>query len=537
MADRLRELLRRIQEWWGKFSARQKAIIVTAAVMAVIGIAVLVAVLTRDTYVIIHLSDSAAEASNVKSLFDENNITYKMSDNGLTFSVLEEQQAEASLLLGANDIQAETYSIDNVTNSSLSTTESDKQKKYILYLENRLENDFIERFDAIKSANVELSIPEDNGTLISNDLESYASILLTIKEGEKFSPDNAAFLARAVATAIGNDTTDNIVIMDSKGEMLFSGADESTTAGIASSKLSAKTNAENRVRQDVQRVLLATNNYDTVEVAPNLNLIFSSTETTNHNYSAPEGMTQGLYAHSDQYASTNTTGVGGIPGTDSNTENDTSYVMESNGQSTSTVTEDQYDYLPNEEIIKTVDDGGRIDYDSSSVTVSAIKYNVVHEDDADVQAQLTGGLTWAQYKANQPERESLPVSDEMIDAVAKATGIAASNIRFQAWTENVFYDSEGGALSPTDIIQIILIVVILGLLAFVVLRSMRGEKQEEEEEEISVENLLESTPEESLEAIEAEEESETRKRIGEFVDNNPELAAGLLRTWLTEDGW
>ncbi|MBQ7556625.1 MAG: flagellar M-ring protein FliF, partial [Lachnospiraceae bacterium] len=124
MADRLRELLRRIQEWWGKFSARQKAIIVTAAVMAVIGIAVLVAVLTRDTYVIIHLSDSAAEASNVKSLFDENNITYKMSDNGLTFSVLEEQQAEASLLLGANDIQAETSSIDNVTNSSLSTTDA-----------------------------------------------------------------------------------------------------------------------------------------------------------------------------------------------------------------------------------------------------------------------------------------------------------------------------------------------------------------------------------------------------------------------------
>ena len=31
-----------------------------------------------------------------------------------------------------------------------------------------------------------------------------------------------------------------------------------------------------------------------------------------------------------------------------------------------------------------MDDGGRIDYDSSSVTVSAIKYNVVHEDDADV---------------------------------------------------------------------------------------------------------------------------------------------------------
>ena len=65
---------------------------------------------------------------------------------------------------------------------------------------------------------------------------------------------------------------------------------------------------------------------------------------------------------------------------------------------------------------------------------------------------------------------------------------------------------------------------------------MRTEKpEEEEEEELSVENLLQSTPTESLDDIELQEKSEARKMIEKFVDDNPEAAASLLRNWLQED--
>jgi flagellar M-ring protein FliF len=84
-------------------------------------------------------------------------------------------------------------------------------------------------------------------------------------------------------------------------------------------------------------------------------------------------------------------------------------------------------------------------------------------------------------------------------------------------------------------VQIILIVVILGLLAFVILRSMKREKQEAPEPELSVENLLESTPEEELNDIAVEDESEAKKLVGRFVDENPEAAANLLRNWLNEE--
>ncbi len=73
-----------------------------------------------------------------------------------TTKINTDHQSEASLLLGANDIQAAAYTIDNVTEGGFSTTEGDKQKRYELYMETRLANDIIGKFSAIESAAVDL---------------------------------------------------------------------------------------------------------------------------------------------------------------------------------------------------------------------------------------------------------------------------------------------------------------------------------------------------------------------------------------------
>ena len=129
----------------------------------------------------------------------------------------------------------------------------------------------------------------------------------------------------------------------------------------------------------------------------------------------------------------------------------------------------------------------------------------------------------------------MEVDEEFYAAVANATGISADRISLVAYSENIFFDAEGPDITATDIMQIVLIVVILALLAFVVLRSMRGEKHEEEEEELAVETLLQSTPETQLADITVENETEERRLINKFVEENPEAAANLLRNWLNED--
>lgn len=531
LLEKLRELGNRILEWWNRFTTKQKTLIVMVVATVVMAFAILLTVINRPDYVLLKQCEDTTQAADVKALLDGEELKYTISDDGLQFKILKSQQSDAILLLGSNYIRTEGYSLDNVTNGGFATTESDKQRQYKLYLEKYIEDNVLKPMNMVKHAHVTLTIPENTGTLMDADKESTATILLEITE--EMPSETAAAIARAVATGIGNPTTNNIVIMDYAGNMLFSGDDNYTASGTANAQLSVKTEAEKQVIGEVKQVLKGTNEFDSIEVAANLVLDFSKKSIVDHRYTPADGQDQGVYAHRDTFESENQSGVGGVPGTDSN-DDDSTYVMKDDNTSKATQTETSTDYLPNETITSTETTPGVIDYGQSSLSVAMIQYNVVREDDVKTQG-LLDGITWDEYKLNNQERTKLNVDEDYFDVVAKATGINSSNIAIVAYSENLFLDSDASGISITDIAQIILIIIILALLAFVVLRSMRSEKQGEQEEELSVENLLQSTPDTQLESIPTEEESETAKLIGKFVDENPEAAANLLRNWLNED--
>jgi flagellar M-ring protein FliF len=538
MAERFNAIRQRVLDWWNQFTARQKTLIIGAATVVLLTIIILVSVLNQPQYILLANANSTKEASEIRDLLDSNSISYKMSDDGLEFRVLKKDQASANLLLGANDIQSYAYSIDNVTTGSFSTTESDKQKKYVLYLESRLAQDFIQKYEAIDSAVVELHIPDNDGTLIGNKEESRASILLTLKDDGKFDEENAAFLAKAVANAIGNDTTDNVVIIDSDGNMLFSGGEDTTTSGMASSQLSVKAKAEQLVKSEVKKVLLGTKLYDNIEVASNLVLDFKKEEVVDHTYTPAEDQTQGVLSHENTYNAENVSGVSGLPGTDTNADDETTYVTQDNTNSTSTITEESRDYLPNEKITTSSNIPGAIVYKDSSISVTAINYNVLKQDD--YKPEDHENMTWDDFKAANNQPAAMEVPESMLQVVSKATGIPVENVAMAAYTEYVFFDKTGPAVTLTDILQIVLIVVILALLAFIIVRSMWTRKKVEEEpedqpEQLSVEQLLESQPEEVLDDIEMDTGSETKRLIEKFIEENPEAAAVLLRNWLNED--
>lgn len=531
--DQIKELPKKILEWWNKFDTKQRTIIISIAAGVILALALLVTLLTRKTYVPLVTCESTAEAAEITELLDSNNMDFKINTEGTQISILKKQEGPANLLLGANNIPTMTYSIDKVTEGGFSTTESDKQKRYKIFLEQGLE-DALESNSVIKRAIVQLDIPEDDGTLIAQDKESFAAITLTL-EGE-MTEETAAALARFVATALGNETTDNVTIIDTEGNLLFSGEDTSVTNGVtANSQLSMKKKAEDLVKGEVRSVLLGTDLYDSIEVASNLNLDFSTTRKVNHDYSAPEGSSQGLYSHEEIYQSDSQGGVGGVPGTTSNdSDNNTSYQIQNWNESSESITQEARDFLPNEAVLEQTIPPGLIQYDSSSIGIAAKRLRIYKEEEVEAQGLLTD-MSWDEFKAANEEQVKLEVDEELYSVVHTATGIPLENISIVAYEVPVFIDREGLDIEATDVIQIVIIIIILGLLAFVILRSMRSAKATETEEELSVESLLQSTPAEPLEDIELEEKSETRKLIEKFVDENPEAVANLLRNWLTED--
>jgi len=519
----------RFQSWWEKFTARQKKAIVALAVVLVACFALMIYLVSRPTYVNIYSAESAKEAQEVIDLLSSNEIGYKTNEDGLIIKINKKDYTAASLLLGSNDIYADSFSIDNVTSGGFSTTEADKQRRHVVYLQKFMEES-LRTYTFVKNARVTLNIPSDDGTLIAKNTEKSASVILDLS-GE-CTTETAAGIARFIATGLGNDSTKNIVIIDSDGRMLFSGSDEESVYGTASSQYALKEQVTNIIKNDVKQMLIASNEFSNIEIAANIVLDNSYTEVADHLYWPDDEKDQGVLASKDIYQSDSTGGVGGNPGTDSNTE--TTYQYETGEYSNAHVIEESYDYLPNERTTMQQIPAGAIKYSESSISITALTYNIIKEEDVKKQG-LLDGISWEEYKLANSAKAKAEVDEEIYDAIANATGISRGNISVIHYIEPFFVDKEGLDIDSSDVLQFILIALILGLLLFVIIRSMKNVNVDQEEQEISIEDILKSNPPEELEEIGIEDKSEARKIVEKFVEDNPEAAANLLRNWLAED--
>ena len=533
MPEQIQKILDRVLEWWKKFNTKQKALLISSVAVVMVALVILAVVMNQPNMVTLIQCESTKQAAEVKELLSGENINYEVSQDALTFSVDAKDYANAEMLLGTNSIPTEGFSITNVTSGGFSSTESDKTKLYKLYLEERFA-DQLKLLSNVESASVILSIPPDDGTILARDQETSAAVVLTLS-GE-MTEEQAAAVAQYIATQVGNDTTDKIKILDSNANPLFIGGDTQTSMGTASSQLSLKNKVENTIKSEIRDVMVGSSLFGNVEIAMNLDMNFDEKTVATHEYYAPDGQTDGMKSSESNYESESVGGAAAEPGTDSNGDN-TTYVIQDNDYTSSTVTDSTINYQNNEKITNETDAVGNINYDSSSITVVATHYVVYKEDTLKASGALDN-MTFDEYIA----ANSTPVKETNIDQdyytmIANATGFPEANIHISVVDEPIFQYSTGGR-SIADYMQIILAVLVLLLLGFVVFKSTRKEKEPELEEELSVESLLESTKEnqeESLENIGYNEKSEVRVLIEKFVEENPEAAASLLRNWLNEE--
>ncbi len=531
MPEQLQKILDRVLEWWKKFNTKQRTLLISIAAVVLLALGILAAVVTKPQMKSLVVCETTSQASEVKDLLVGEGIDYEVSEDGLEFSVAVEDLPDAEMLLGAEGIPTEGYSLDNVFDGGFSSTEADKNKKYKLYLESYIA-ERLEGLANVEKATVGLDLPNEDGTILKKDEQAYAAVILTLS-GE-MDEEQAAGIARYIATNLGNDDTANITILDSSSNVLFSGDDSNSVTGSASTQLALKVKAENLVKSNIKDVLVGSSIYDNVEIAMNLDMNFDQKEVTTHEYYAPDGRENGMIDSQSTYESTAQGGSAATPGTDSN--DDTTYVIEDSEITLSTIEEVTTDYVNNEEITKYVQSIGKVDCSNSSIAIVATNW-VVHDEDTLRAAGALDDMTFEEYVAANSEPVKKEIDEEYYTMVSNATGFPVENITIIAYDEPMFQYSSVKEKTIADYFQIIVAVLIFLLLGYVVFRSTRKDRIEEPEPELSVESLLESTKEsqDSLADIGFNEKSETRVLIEKFVEENPEAAAQLLRNWLNDE--
>ena len=529
MAERLKQIPKQLLEFWNKYTARQKTILISVVSVIIIAFVVLIVITGRVEYGELTITETTKEASEVVELLESENIKYKLGSDRLTVSVDLKRYSDAVLLLASNDMPSTGITLDELLNNSLSTTNSDRNLKLNLYIQNQLRK-YIKTMEGVEEAEV-YYIPVDNtNSILTTQKETSASVLLTVNDD--FRRDTAETIAEVVASVIGNDTTTNIKVADQNGNLLFGGAQDLYSAN-ATSKEEYREMLRNTFINNIYMGLIKSG-YDEVVIMPNLSLDFKEIDELFIEYLPVEGQDQGVYSHSYTYSSENAGAFGGgVPGTSSNDETD--YMIEDSSSTSGSVDIEEYDYLPNERRTNIKYEIGAIIPEESSVSILLRKLRTITEEQLERDGLLEE-ISFDEYARLNSTETKLEVDPEIVSMVSLATGIDEANIQITAFELPVFVPKVVEIREWTDYLQIILAVLIVGLLLFVVFKGIRPVDVTELEPELSVEQLLATTKEnQTMEDIDFSEVSEVRKMIEKFVDEKPDAVAQLLRNWLNED--
>lgn len=536
MAERLKQMLDKVLNVWKGWTAKQRTMFLSIVAVVVVAIAILAWALTKPNYEIVTSCEDYTEINSVVGVLTDAGITNVVDDEKMVIKVKKADVTKAKMALAEKDIQSDGYSFDDAMKSDFTTTESDKTKRYEHYLESKFKKD-LENMAGVKSASVTVDMAEQNNSFYATTAETSVSVIL--ETTKTFSEDSAESMAVFLATAVGNNTTNNITIIKTDGTALFSGQRNASSGGGVSQagKLKYKNQIEQTTVDSMIKGLMATGLYNDIYAKLNYVLDWDTVNKIATEYST-QGGEQAIFGESYEEVSESTNGSGGTVGTSSN-DDDTTYDISDGYGGTSTIEIKEYKYMPNSLVTTTIKDPGQIIYDTSTLAVTFIKNKVYNEDECKALGYLDD-MTWEEFRANNAESVQLEVDEKWVEILSKSTGVSVNNIQVIAYEVPNFQDStaQGIFSNPTMIFQIALAAIILLLLAWVVIRSAKPLTVEEKEPELSIEEMLSSTRAQtvSVEEVSMKDKSETRKAIEKFVDENPEAVALLLRNWLNE-GW
>lgn len=526
MNEKLKDVQVKALAFWNKYDRKRKVQLVSVTAAVLIMLIILAVIVSRPTYTtLIECSDTVSAATITETL-TANQIAYETENNGLIILVEEDELINATYLIAQEGYTARGYSIEDYTNDvGIGTTTSDRERLYKKYLEDKMVQT-LESFDYVRSADVTFSLPSTNYSVLQDQEETFVSTKLTLRTS---IPDGAAeTMAKYIATAVGNDSTSRITIVDSQGNTLFANTEVSDSISMSATEMENIRNLfRDEVITNVTKMFTATD-FSNVTVSPALNINFDKVDVVDTQFSNPDEVKYNDYSYEQEGSS----GASGIPGTDSN-DDDTTYYVDMGDGTTTSVTISKNEYAVSSTITHREGQRGSCDYENSSMTVVLNRYQVYDEETADI-----GDLTWEEFKAENGATIQMDVDTAALSqAISSASGVPMENITVMAYSVPLFNDYVSDTEFTRDILPIIIAVIILALLGFIVWRSLRPIEVTDVDTELSVEELLAATKEKQrpVDEIEAGEGSETRKAIEKFVDENPEAVGLLLRNWLNED--
>ncbi|HQU72485.1 MAG: flagellar M-ring protein FliF [Calditrichaeota bacterium] len=211
-------MFQQIQQQFLQFPLRQRMVIIGAFIGLVSAITALVLWANRPEYEMLYTNLDPGTASAVVEELATNSVKYRLENGGTTIYVPRENVADMRLKMAQNDLLK-----DGITGYELFEKNTMGMTTFMqrLNLRRALEGELvrtINQFPEVSQSRVHLVIPENR--LFEKDRKGSASVVLHLKGGTSLSANQVSGIAALVANSAEGLTEDNVVIVDSRGNVL-----------------------------------------------------------------------------------------------------------------------------------------------------------------------------------------------------------------------------------------------------------------------------------------------------------------------------
>ena len=553
--EKLQGYFEQVKTALGKIS--KKIWIIIGVTVAALAIGIVIFLNTRP-YATLIAGATNEEAGAVLSWLQEQGITnYRMEGTG-TILVPEGQAAslKARLLV-------DQYSQANATPTgyfeqvSALSTQADRNRAWLMELQSRMEQTICQ-FPEVRSATVTINLGEDRGYVLdsNNVVEASAGVILTMQRGKALTDAQANAIRNYVAYSVAGLKVESVSLEDTEGND-YSG--QSTGVGTAAASSALKIKLERQIRADFEKQILQalTPIYgeNNVSVAVTVEVELGDKTINDYKVTLPQfaedGSTEGrgipgkqFYTY--QFLTPDEGAVGGLVGTPSNSELPT-YVDPGDAQAElQSILEERHEteYDNSKTQTQMVITAGTLTKVTATVGIDAKDC-----PNADLDAILRGSATAIGLVA------PLELENGMTEQQYLSRYITVIHDEFN---EPVVPEPEPSGWEALGIPLWVVIAAGAGLLVFAIVLTiillLRGKKRKKQEaEQRAVEELLAvAMPQQTEDGVQLDENGEPvgadvmdlhtersmelRQSIRDYVDENMEVAALLIKSWLEEDG-
>lgn len=543
MSEKLNIYWNKVKAALGKTS--KKAWIIAAVALVLVAAAITI-FLNSQPYSVLFTGLSGEEASAIMSYLDEQGFRDYRLESGDTILVPKGQESnlKARLLMEGYPKSGFGYSTYYDHVGSLST-ESERNRAWLMTVQDRM-GAVIRSLDGVKDAVVGISQGENRSYVLDSGNVTGASayVMVTMNSGRKLTNQQASAIRNLVSRGVQGLQMDQITISDNMGNQ-YNTAGDTADSDASALKLRLEEENSNKIRTQIMQVLSPLFGEQHVKVAVNCvvdvsNIVTDSTNTYLPDWAA-DGSTNGAgiigsRVYSYTFYTDDNTIAGGLVGTTSGSDLPL-YVEQEPG----------VDGKPGK-----VSGSGQIDYDNPRDTVHKVS--------------TAGYLTDCTVSVSIDSKTAGNVDVESIRShVARAAGINAVETQtltaesYLAGKISVlsvpFYQEESVVpIGPDAVIPMwVTYAAVGGLLLFILLlvlifaiRKKSGKKHGLTDPQHAMEELLAAAgiPQAELMgadvmSLQTEKSMELRRDIRQFADDNPEIAAQMVRSWLKggdEDG-